>query len=116
MRRHVFLALILGVALAWLSPATAFAQSTGTITGVVTDESGAVVPGVTVEATNTDTNQTRTAVTGPDGFYTFPLLQPGPYTIRATLQGFRTTLREGVRVTVESTARVDLRMTVGSLE
>jgi hypothetical protein len=116
MRRYAYTALILAVALTWLSPATAFAQATGTISGVVTDESGAVVPGVTVEATNTDTNQTRTAVSGADGFYTFPLLQPGPYTIRATLQGFRTSLREGVRVTVESTSRVDVRMTVGSLE
>lgn len=116
MRRQVIFALWLGIALAWLSPATAFAQATGTISGVVTDESGAVVPGVTVAATNTDTNQTRTTVSGTDGFFTFPLLQPGPYSVTATLQGFRTAVREGVRVTVESTSRVDVRMTVGALE
>ncbi|HEY0875714.1 MAG TPA: carboxypeptidase-like regulatory domain-containing protein, partial [Vicinamibacterales bacterium] len=116
MRRYVMWALCLGLAVGWLLPATAFAQATGTITGVITDESGAVVPGVTVEVTNTDTNQSRSTVTGADGFYTFPLLQPGPYSIKATLQGFRTFLREGVRVTVESTSRVDVRMSVGQLE
>lgn len=116
MRRHVFCALWLGVALGWLLPAAAHAQATGTISGVITDESGAVVPGVTVEATNTATNQTRATVSGEDGFYTFPLLQPGPYTVRAALQGFRTTVREGVRVTVESTSRVNIAMTVGQLE
>ena len=116
MRRHLIYALCLGMALMWLSPAHAFAQATGTISGVVTDESGAVVPGVTVEVTNTATNQTRTVVTGDDGFYTAPLLQPGPYSVSASLQGFRTSVREGVRVTVESTARVDVKMTVGALE
>jgi outer membrane receptor protein involved in Fe transport len=116
MRRYVFLALIVGVTLSWLSPAPVFAQATGTISGIITDESGAVIPGVTVEITNTDTNQTRSAVSGSDGFYTVPLLQPGPYTVRASLQGFRVSLREGVRVTVESTSRVDVRMTVGALE
>ena len=115
MRRYVFLTWLVVIA-ALASPATAFAQATGTISGVVTDESGAVIPGVTVEVTNTDTNQTRTAVTGADGFYTFPLLQPGPYAVKATLQGFKTYLREGLRVTVESTSRVDVRMTVGTLE
>lgn len=116
MRRYVMWALCLGIAIGWLVPATVFAQATGTITGVITDESGAVIPGVTVEVTNTDTNQTRTTVTGADGFYTFPLLQPGPYTVKATLDGFRTFVREGVRVTVESTSRVDVKMTVGQLE
>jgi hypothetical protein len=48
-------------------------------------------------------------VSGADGFYTFPLLQPGPYTVTATLQGFRTSVREGIRVTVESTSRIDMR-------
>ena len=116
MRKCLVMALWLGIAIGWIGPVPAFAQATGTISGLVTDESGAVMPGVTVEVTNTATNQSRSVVTGTDGFFTVPLLQPGPYTVKATLQGFRTILREGVRVEVESTARVDVRMSVGQLE
>ena len=114
MRRllHVMLACAMALAL----PALAFAQATGSITGVVTDESGAVMPGVTVEATNVGTNQTRTAVTGADGFYSIPLVPPGQYSLKGTLQGFKTVVREGVTVAVESTARVDLKLAVGGLE
>jgi len=110
------LALLIGGAMGWLAPGTAYAQATGTITGIVTDESGAVMPGVTVAVTNTATNQSRTAVSGPDGFYTVVRLQPGPYSVKGTLAGFKTAIREGLRVEVESTARVDLKMSVGQLE
>ena len=116
MSRYLMMALLIGAAIGWLAPGTAYAQATGTITGIVTDESGAVMPGVTVDVTNTATNQSRTAVSGPDGFYTVLLLQPGPYSVKATLQGFKTAVREGVRVEVQSTARVDVKMTVGGLE
>jgi outer membrane receptor protein involved in Fe transport len=116
MRKYGTLALWLAIAIGWLSPATAFAQATGTITGVVTDDQGAVVPGVTIEVTNTATNQTRTATTGADGFFSVPRLQPGPYSVKATLQGFKTSVRDGVTVTVESTSRVDIRLGVGQLE
>jgi outer membrane receptor protein involved in Fe transport len=114
MRRLTQSMLALAVALGL--PALAFAQATGSITGIVTDESGAVMPGVTVEATNVGTNQTRTAVTGADGFYSIPLVPPGQYSLKGTLQGFKTFLREGVTVAVESTARVDMKLTVGGLE
>src|SRR5918997_1703989 len=106
------LAVVCGVALS----TPAYAQATGSIAGIVTDESGAVMPGVTVEATNVGTNQTRTAVTGEDGFYSIPLIPPGQYSIKATLQGFKTFVREGVTVAVESTARVDVKLAVGGLE
>jgi outer membrane receptor protein involved in Fe transport len=97
-------------------PALAVAQATGTITGQVTDESGSVLPGATVEVINDGTGQARTVVTGSDGAYTVPLVQPGKYSVKATLQGFRTTLREGVTVSVNSTAHVDLQMQVGQIE
>jgi outer membrane receptor protein involved in Fe transport len=108
--------LMLACAVAVVLPGVAFAQATGSISGIVTDESGAVMPGVTVEATNVGTNQTRAAVTGADGFYSIPLVPPGQYSLKGTLQGFKTFLREGVTVTVESTARVDMKLAVGGLE
>jgi outer membrane receptor protein involved in Fe transport len=114
MRRLIQVLLACAVVVA--VPMMTFAQATGTITGIVTDESGAVMPGVTVEATNVGTNQTRTAVTGEDGFYSIPLIPPGQYSVKGTLQGFKTFVREGVTVTVESTARVDMKLTVGGLE
>jgi outer membrane receptor protein involved in Fe transport len=92
------------------------AQATGSIVGTVTDESGALLPGVTIEVTNTATNQTRTAVSGDNGNYTIPLLQPGPYQVRASLAGFKAVVREAVTVTVESSSRVDFRLAVGGLE
>jgi hypothetical protein len=114
MRRLSHLLFVCAMALA--VPAVAFAQATGSIAGIVTDESGAVIPGVTVEATNVGTNQTRSAVSGTDGYYSIPLLPPGQYSVRGTLQGFKTFLREGVTVPVESTARVDMKLAVGGLE
>jgi outer membrane receptor protein involved in Fe transport len=92
------------------------AQATGSIVGTVTDESGAAVPGVAIEAINTATNQVRTAVTGTDGYYSVPLLQPGRYQVKGSLAGFKTVIRDGITVTVESDARVDMRLAVGGLE
>ncbi|HSC25658.1 MAG TPA: carboxypeptidase regulatory-like domain-containing protein [Vicinamibacterales bacterium] len=103
-------------ALGWLSPPSAYAQATGSIVGTVTDESGSVIPGVTIEVTNVATGQMRAVVTGSDGYYSVPLLRPGQYEVKATLGGFRTMIRQGITVEVESTARVDLRMAVGGLE
>ena len=70
---------------------------------------------ITVEVTNVDTGAVRTAVTGADGLYSVPLLQPGNYNVRASLQGFRAALREGVRVTVTETSRVVFELEVGQL-
>ncbi len=102
-------------ALLLIAPVVALAQATGQINGIVTDASGAVLPGVTVEATNTATNAVRTAVTGADGLYTIPLVQPGTYAVKASLSGFRGVLREAVRVTVTETARVAFQLEVGQL-
>ncbi len=97
-------------------PAPAAAQATGSIAGLVTDQSAAVLPGVTVEARNAATGQVRHTVTGPDGFYTLPLLQPGRYDIKATLTGFKPMVRPGIDVSVGDTSRVDVKLTVGGLE
>ena len=96
------------------SPAAA--QATGSITGLITDQSGAVMPGVTVEATSTATGLVRTTVTGGDGFYSIPLLQPGRYGVKATLSGFKPVVRERVEVTVGDTSRADIQLVVGGLE
>ena len=60
-----------------LLPSVVRAQATGQISGLVTDASEGVLPGVTVEATNLATGIVRSAITGADGLYTIPLVQPG---------------------------------------
>jgi outer membrane receptor protein involved in Fe transport len=110
----VVAAVVFGTAL--VHPALLWAQAAGAITGIVSDQSGAVIPGVTIDVTNTATGQVRTAVTGIDGYYTVLQLPPGPYRVKATLAGFKVVVREGVTVAVETTSRVDLQMTVGAVE
>src|SRR5919197_147137 len=97
-------------------PSSVLAQATGAIAGLVTDESGAVVPGVTIEVTSAATGQTRTAVSGADGFYSVPQVQPGIYTVKATLSGFKPLVRPNVAVSVGDTSRVDVKMAVGGLQ
>src|SRR5262245_27807010 len=112
--RHAGRAGLVAFALALsLLPSLGWAQATGAVSGTVTDDSGAVRPGATVTLVNYGTVQTRTAATGGDGFYTVPLLQPGTYRVTVSLQGFSTLIRDGVKVTVSETARVNARLEVG---
>ena len=87
-----------------------------TVTGHVTDQQGAVLPGVTVTATNVDTNVSLEAVTDESGAYAVPQLQPGPYKLTAALQGFKTFLREGITLHTAETANVDIPLSLGALE
>jgi Carboxypeptidase regulatory-like domain len=81
---------LLGFSLVLLTTATAFAQSTaGSMSGSVVDAQGQVVPGANVTITNENTAEARTTVSNEIGEYVFPTLQPGPYTVRAELQGFK---------------------------
>jgi len=114
-RALVRLATVCAVACVCVFPSRADAQATGAITGVATDPSGGVLPGVTVDVTSRDTGQVRTAVTGIDGFFTIPLVKPGIYQVKATLSGFRTTIRDAITVVVNETVRTDLAMQVGQL-
>ena len=110
----VALALVLGAAL--LVPAPAHAQAvTGTLLGNVTDSTGGAVPGATVVATETRTNISRTTTTNEAGYYIFSSLQNGTYSVDAELQGFRKIVRQNVKVDVNSTIRVDLKLEVGQM-
>jgi hypothetical protein len=115
-KRHRSLTVAAAAWLACFIPAGVHAQATGSIAGVITDESGAVMPGVSVEAINTATGQSRTVVTSTNGYYSIPLLQPGPYDVKATLSGFRPVVHKGNIVTVGDTARVDMKLAVGGVE
>src|SRR5207253_2435279 len=98
-------------------PALAAAQagSTAQIAGTVKDDSGGVLPGVTVTVTQTNTSATRTAVSDDSGGYVIPNLPVGPYRLEATLQGFRTYVQQGIVLTVNATPTVNITMAIGQL-
>src|SRR5262245_4443412 len=82
------------------APARAGAQATGTISGLVTDSTDAPLPGAGLEVTNRATGLVRRSTSSRDGVFVVPLLPPGVYDVRATLQGFSTVVHEEVQVNV----------------
>src|SRR5260370_995344 len=92
------------------------AQTTyGTISGSVTDSSGAAIVGAQVTLTNLGTSEKRAQSTGADGLYAFPDLFPGRYKIDAEKAGFKHVTRADVVVEVQQTARIDLILQVGEV-
>ncbi|MBA2306312.1 MAG: TonB-dependent receptor [Acidobacteria bacterium] len=89
--------------------------ATGIITGTVTDETGAVLPGASVTIRNDDTAAARDLATDADGRFRAPDLLPGPYSVTATLQGFATIARSGIRLTIGREAVVDFSLKVGQI-
>lgn len=98
-----------------LSASGAFAQTTGTILGTVTDSSGSVVPGVTITVTNEGTSATRMLTTDQVGLYRAELLPVGRYSVEVGKTGFKTTKVIGIQVDVQQTVRTDVLLQLGSL-
>ncbi len=88
---------------------------TGTVTGTITDPSGAVVPKARVVVRNEETNATRDAESNEDGDYTVALLPPGRYSVTGESKGFRRSVLRGVSVDVDQTVRVDFALRVGGI-
>ena len=97
---------------------SASAQGVGGIGGTVADQSGAVLPGVTVTLSNPlgSLGGNQTTVTDERGAFQFVRLVPGTYTVRAELSGFRPATQEGIVVNSDVTARADMRLQIGALE
>src|SRR5262245_52257210 len=99
-----------------LASESAWAQATAQLSGTVRDESGAVLPGVTVTATQTDTGVTRTTVTDETGAYVLSNLPLGPYRLEVALQGFRTYVQTGIVLQVGASPVLNPVLGLGSLE
>src|SRR6266567_1703511 len=110
--------LVTGAALALgvlISPALLRAQATGTMSGYVRDSSGAVVPQVKVTATLVQHNTVLHSETDTEGFYSFPALDPGDYTLTIEKEGFQRTVQTGLALSVGQNLRVDATLTVGTI-
>ncbi|MBM3776742.1 MAG: TonB-dependent receptor [Acidimicrobiia bacterium] len=106
----------LALATLLVSPGRVLAQDSG-ISGTVTDDTGGVLPGVTVEVSSPALIEgVRTVVTDGTGRYNVTLLRPGTYTVTFTLTGFSVVVREGITLTQGFTAPVNAQLKVGSLE
>ena len=100
-----------------LIPSMTYAQALGTIAGAVKDASGAVLPGVTVEASSSALiEKVRTVVSDGAGQYRIVNLPPGNYTVTFTLPGFSTVKRDGIEVSPNFTSNIDGDMRVGAVE
>src|SRR3989475_5652787 len=93
----------------------AIAQTQASISGVIHDSTGAVIPGVMVTVTNPATNFNRSAVSNEAGVYNFPSLQPGQYDIKVELPGFRTITQNDVELQIQQSARIDFPLQVGEV-
>ena len=103
------------VLIVFVAASTAWAQATAQLSGRVTDDSGGVLPGVTVTVTQTDTGFTRTTVTDDSGGYVLPNLPLGPYRLEAMLAGFRTFAQTGIVLQVGATPAINVTLGLGEL-
>jgi len=100
-----------------LLPSTVLAQAGGSISGLVTDTTGGILPGVTVEAASPVLIEGKlSAITDTAGRYTIVQLRPGTYTVTFTLAGFQTLVREGLVLTGDAALQVNAQLPVGQLE
>ena len=90
-------------------------ETRGSIEGIVKDSSGAVLPGVTVEAKGINVGASATAITDGAGHYRFPSLTPGVYEVMATLQGFNPTKSESVELQLGQLLKVDVAMQISGV-
>jgi len=112
MQAALSVAMIL-IALLFMAPRLHAQTVSGTLTGTITDPSGASVPDVAVKVKNADTGLTREGITNSTGFFSIPALPPGPYTVETTVKGFEDATST-VTLSVGQTLNVDFQLKVGS--
>ncbi|MGA2535643.1 MAG: carboxypeptidase-like regulatory domain-containing protein, partial [Terracidiphilus sp.] len=94
--------------------AGAFAQANSEVTGIVTDQTGAVVAGAKIVLTDPGTGEAKTTVSGGTGLYDIAGLNPANYNMKVSAKGFEAYAQNGIVVNVSQTARVDIKLTVGA--
>src|SRR6185369_11209228 len=113
--KRIVMVVVIGLVVSTLMSAVGWAQGTATISGSVKDMTGAVLPGVEVKVTQTETSVARMTVTNETGSYVFPNLPLGPYRLEASLPGFRSFVQTGITLQVGSSPTVDVILQVGQV-
>jgi len=98
----------------WSSRLAAQTATTGELTGTVSDSTGALIPGVEITATNTETALERTVTTNENGFYRFALLPPGGYKVKFSLVGFKSVEAAGIRIAATESVVLNRSLEVGA--
>jgi len=109
------LGIILILACLGLPEYTLAQVTTARLEGVIKDATEAIVPGVAIAATQTSTNLTFETITNEVGFYVFPRLPPGVYTVTTELPGFKRAIHQGVRLEVGDTGTLNIKLETGDL-
>ncbi len=99
-----------------IAPTSAQGPTSGSINGTVTDNTGAILPGVTVTATSPALLGAQTAVTNEHGLYRFPAVPPGVYKLTYELTGFSSVVRDSVQVPLGFTATINVQLAIGTLQ
>src|SRR5436853_6806136 len=106
---------VVSVLISLMACTSLWAQATAQISGTVRDQSSAVLPGVEITATQTETGVARKTITNETGAYVLPNLLLGPYKLEAALQGFRTFVQSGIVLQVNSSPVINPVMEVGQV-
>src|SRR5438093_887041 len=115
MRKKRYLVLLLPVLLATILATSGWSQSfNATISGLVTDPSGAVVPDAELTLTEISTGAVTKLATGSDGLFRFPNLPRGSYELKVSAKGFRDFLQRGINISINESVRVDIKLEVGA--
>src|SRR5579862_1725108 len=113
--KRISIALLVGVIGIGITCANVWAQATAQISGTVHDQSGAVLPGVEVTATQTETGIARMTISNETGSFVLPNLPLGPYKVEAGLSGFRTFVQTGIVLQVNSNPVINATLEVGQV-
>ncbi len=110
-----FMRLVFSVGAVFVFTAVALGQNTGTITGTVQDQSGAVIAGANVKAQNPATNFTRETTSATNGFYRFDQLPVGTYSITVEAAGFKRSVSQNIALSVNDALTVEIKLEVGQV-
>src|SRR5437762_1856392 len=114
--KHISVRVLTGMLAFMMAGTTAWSQATtAQINGTVKDQTGAVLPGVEITATQTATGAKRTAVTNETGSYVLASLPLGPYVLEAGLPGFKTYVQSGIVLQVNANPTINVVLQIGAV-